>query len=610
MRNLKIALALVVAGCGGKAGQSAGPDGGSTPDTGSDTGSANPDTGVAPNTASIGPAGGKVTGSSGASVTIPANALAADTTIGVAAAASAMAGMPSLPATVKPAGDFLAVTPHGQTFAVPVTVHVPYDATLAQAAGTRPLSLYTAEPQGSFTAVAGARMVAGALEADVSQFSFFVVGFETPGQTLTEIQGRKLDLLFMVDNSTSMEPLQQQLLTNFPVLMQTLKNLPGGLPDIHIGVVSSDLGAGQETAIPQCVPGGDKGILQNTPRVAGCQGPSDAFIAASEGETTKNYPGTIEDAFSCIAALGQTGCGYEHQLESVAVALGLRGSAPVENAGFLRADAALGVVLITNEDDCSASPDTQLFSTTSTMVADQLGPESSYRCNEFGHLCDGQRPPRTGHVAGDTVMLNNCHSAEDGVLYKVADYVQMFKSLKSDPGQVFISAITGPPTPYGVEWVNPLISTDPSAWPEVQHSCTLNSGEFADPAVRISDLLAAFGANGSMSTICSASFAPALTDIGAALGHKFGPLCLQSALADNSATPPALIAGCHVLESVPSTGGARTETQLPLCAPGNPVPCYALAADATCTTDTGGPAISVTRTDTTPTGAALVVRCQ
>ena len=43
---------------------------------------------------------------------------------------------------------------------------------------------------------------------------------------------------------------------NFPVLMQVLQSLPDGLPNIHIGVVSSTMGAGQFADIPQCPPGG------------------------------------------------------------------------------------------------------------------------------------------------------------------------------------------------------------------------------------------------------------------------------------------------------------------------------------------------------------------
>ena len=95
------------------------------------------------------------------------------------------------------------------------------------------------------------------------------------------------------------------------------------------------------------------------------------------------------------------------------------GGPPAENAGFLRPDAYLAIILITNEDDCSASPGQgpnnriPLFDTRSnTNIASQLGPPANFRCNEFGHLCDDgsgnythpnrnapeQRRRRDGHV--------------------------------------------------------------------------------------------------------------------------------------------------------------------------------------------------------------------
>ena len=47
---------------------------------------------------------------------------------------------------------------------------------------------------------------------------------------------REVDILFMVDNSPSMDPKQAALAANFPKMIQSLQALPGGLPDVHIGV--------------------------------------------------------------------------------------------------------------------------------------------------------------------------------------------------------------------------------------------------------------------------------------------------------------------------------------------------------------------------------------
>jgi hypothetical protein len=146
----------------------------------------------------------------------------------------------------------------------------------------------------------------------------------------------------MIDNSLSMKPLQQKLVANFPVFMNVLKGLPGGLPSLHLAVVSSDLGAGPYSAVdvPACRTGGDQGIFQSMPRGTSCGAASlnagEHFIVNESG--AQNYTGDISAVFSCIAALGDTGCGFEHQFASVLRALGADGvAAPADNAGFLRA---------------------------------------------------------------------------------------------------------------------------------------------------------------------------------------------------------------------------------------------------------------------------------
>jgi hypothetical protein len=63
----------------------------------------------------------------------------------------------------------------------------------------------------------------------------------------------------------------------------------------------------------------------------------------------------VAGAFSCIAQLGPDGCGYEQSLEAMYRALD-----PAVNPGFIRDDAALAVLFITDEDDCSAR-DTSLY---------------------------------------------------------------------------------------------------------------------------------------------------------------------------------------------------------------------------------------------------------
>jgi len=181
---------------------------------------------------------------------------------------------------------------------------------------------------------------------------------------------RQVDILFVVDNSTSMDDEQASLTTNFPKFINRLTTVQGGLPDVHLGVISSDVGIGPTFVQAQCKPGGDHGDLQNTPRPlgSGCPVPnngarfiSDVAAPGSDGGTRiQNYNGGIAalpDVFKCIAQLGTLGCGFEHHLESMKEALD---GTNTGNAGFLRDDAYLAVIILADEDDCS-DKDPSLF---------------------------------------------------------------------------------------------------------------------------------------------------------------------------------------------------------------------------------------------------------
>src|SRR5262245_59882095 len=81
-----------------------------------------------------------------------------------------------------------------------------------------------------------------------------------PRPTVYAATNRNVDLLFLIDDSSSMRLSQDNLRRNFPVLMQQLENLPGGLPNIHVGVISSDMGAGDGSVGGCSSNGGKNGI--------------------------------------------------------------------------------------------------------------------------------------------------------------------------------------------------------------------------------------------------------------------------------------------------------------------------------------------------------------
>jgi hypothetical protein len=351
------------------------------------------------------------------------------------------------------------------------------------------------------------------------------------------VVNRNLDVLFMIDDSSGMVVHQAKLAASISAYFDVLKNLPGGLPNVHVGIVSSSMGAGRNPSIDHCPPGGGPtggGLLQATPRgSASCTRASldagQSFIIDVNGHA--NYTGDIADMFSCIALLGSGGCGFEHQLASVMRALGVDGApAPAQNANFLRPDAYLQIVLLTDEDDCSAPPDSDLFDSSSMTIADPLGPLQSYRCNEFGHLCGGKPPPR--QPPGEVDLSGTCVSNEGGRLIKIADVVTALRRLKANPSKVFVAALTGPTSPYKVNVGPSQIKGDPSMWPYVEHSCvqseTDGSQTYSDPAIRIAQFINGFGANGALESLCAPTYAPALQAIASQIGSALGVPCFPA----------------------------------------------------------------------------------
>jgi hypothetical protein len=317
-----------------------------------------------------------------------------------------------------------------------------------------------------------------------------------------------LDILFLIDNSPSMKEEQDNLRRNFPVLMDELKKFVGGLPDLHIGVVSSDLGAGSRPlANGGCArPGGDRGIFQTKPT---CGLGSARFISSANNGTLNNFSGDINNVFSCIADLGVAGCGYEHQLQATRVAL--YESITRENAGFLREDARLLIVIISDEDDCSAE-------TTSDLFTDDMSfpmTTGSFRCAQVGHLCEGKAPP----IAPFAAPLESCQANPAGRLIKVNEMVDSIRALKKRPDQqIFVSGIFGwpgnatgavyryAPTAQGIVDVAPICQS---------------AGGDAFAGLRLKTFVESFGANGSFFSICQNDFAPALKRVGEVLAGRF-----------------------------------------------------------------------------------------
>jgi hypothetical protein len=406
---------------------------------------------------------------------------------------------------------------------------------------------------------------------------------------------RDVDVLFMVDNSPSMKEEQDNLGRNFPAFIDELRKIPGGLPNVHIGVISSDLGAGPTPLMGGCTRvAGDRGILQVKPNCGLNAG--ERFIVSSpngSANPTVNFTGDLSNVFSCMASLGTAGCGYEHQLQSSRVAL--YETITPDNKGFLRENAFLALVIISDEDDCSADIKSDLFTDDNTFQ----GTTASFRCAQVGHLCNGMSPP-VGEFSAD---LTTCEPNENGRLIKVQEIVDSIRLVKPRPDQqIVVSGIFGwPNNTTGAKYA--YVKTRDGV--DYGPICQSNNGS-ATAALRIKKFVDSFGANGSFFSICQDDFRPALQKIGEKLASKLGNPCISAALVDTK-PDPGLQPDCQVIDQEPADQGGYTYTPLPACG-GGKTPCWKLAPDATCSDS--GYKIAVDRGGVLPKpGTQQAIKC-
>lgn len=230
---------------------------------------------------------------------------------------------------------------------------------------------------------------------------------------------RDLDLLVAMDGSNSVGEEQASFTRSLPRLLTALAtgDVDGdGTPDaepfasIQIGVVTSDMGTGGYT-VPTCTSSdfGEDGVLRTSgrPDIPGCMATYPTFLRWGAGE---DVAATALDV-ACVATVGTGGCGYEQPLEGMLKAIspaaptawtadGYRppvffrdtsGHGDGVNEGFVRAGSLLAVVMMTDEDDCSAA-DPGIYEPGSERFS---GIDLSRRCD-----LDDQLHPTDRYVEG------------------------------------------------------------------------------------------------------------------------------------------------------------------------------------------------------------------
>jgi len=396
---------------------------------------------------------------------------------------------------------------------------------------------------------------------------------------------RDVDLLFLIDDSPSMGDKQTNLAKNFPDFINVLRSIQGGIPNVHIGVATSDLGSkGADgtiaTGFGNIGSGGCSGVGKagNLQPVKGASKvvpvPYIEDLAQPDGSRSRNYSNDtavnsaeLNTVFGQTATVGAGGCGFEQHLEAVKQALEPNN---VANSGFLRDDAYLAVIIIADEDDCSVAHAAPFFVPDNTTI----GPRQSFRCTRFGVLCDqgGANTDAMNVVGGKS----QCHPYDASpYLTNVAGYAQFLKTLKTDPSKVIVAAIVGATEPFATEVRG---NNNDHA---LAHSCTYvgNDGkpEVADPPIRTKFFLDQFPNRSTFASICQKDLSGGLQQIADLLKSVIGDPCIEGKLKG----PPY---ECSVSAKTNVGLATETETVLPACnapdATATNQPCWHLPIDA------------------------------
>jgi hypothetical protein len=465
---------------------------------------------------------------------------------------------------------------------------------------------------------------------------------------MTVAPRRLIDLVFMIDNSPSMAPKQEKLKAQFPKLIAALKDpRDGTLPDLRIAIIDSDLGTGNAYPNGACGPKtladgtvsafGDLGRFQMV-GAAGCgvTSPDALWLEYKLGKPV-NYAGDIENVFACLAGnLGTVGCGEEHQLQAFELALAEKGIGNDDQQKFLRPNAYLGLVFVSDEDDCSAAGNDGMFGDKPEL----RGESASLRCSTRAHTCGGKNltssppgyptdAPFSAPFAACAARTDDCPNPTDGTestntaqptacspLKGVKRLADEIKALKDDPEQILVAGIFGWPRPYEdmaqAEYRIDMIPNPNSAdsahpqiydyWPVCYDPDHLPAdpntydpsaaGWGATGGLRLSAFIDEFGPNGLKFSICERDFSNAMSVLGQGFVDYRNP-CIDYKLVDADPVTAGVQADCRVFYRTPMQDPldankvvyVEDAASMPRCDPGQSddtqtaYPCWKLVID-------------------------------
>lgn len=347
------------------------------------------------------------------------------------------------------------------------------------------------------------------------------------------------DILFVVDNSGSMQEEQKKVVDELHTFVEQLVSAPVH-NDFQIGVVTTGVSMNSAlcgaSAPAACIEFPfESGRLQRGKDLAG------RVVDTSSKKLLSADDPDLLPQVQVLVGQGTTGSGQEMGLEAARRAVSeplltfaLDGN-PAGNKGFLRPGARLLVIIVSDEDDCSdarscADSASRLFITSACPGTCSTDADCSGE-GDYCLLVDPRDPAR-----GRSCSLNACETpAGRARLEPVESYVGFFKGLDDGTGanrkrEVFLAVIG---------------AVDASGAPA---RCSGGGSEAYGVAKRYKSAVSQMGDHGLVATICEDSYAEALTKIATLVNAP------QTVELDRSPPDPRLI----LFDVTDAKGSTRT----------------------------------------------------
>ncbi len=377
---------------------------------------------------------------------------------------------------------------------------------------------------------------------------------------------RSVDILFVIDNSGSMAAEQANLAANLAPLIEILEREDISA-DYRIAVTTTDTddgacaGTGPEDGSfvatscrsrleqfltpPGFEPAEDarqsactelcpESLADLRPTPSALEVGGDAavrpWIENILGQTNLPPEVSAAQAFACLGPQGVNGCGFESPLQAMSRALVRAQRTTEDEFGFMRDDAILLVVFVTDEADCS----------TQGRAPEGLRQQGSAGCWHAGVSCSQLEDGSLDCVSANLDLEGNAVDGDDAVLTPVETFVSLLEGIEADKRarsgneelSVMVSVVAGVPTEYPDVAVSYGDQTPFAQDYGVDAGCRSAYGD-AVPPVRLLEFADAFAPEDhpNVSSVCAESYSPAFEALAQRLLESFEPACSETCLA-------------------------------------------------------------------------------